>query len=64
MPKIRVTQVKSAISRERSQSRTLKALGLHRIGDSVEHEDAPAIMGMVNKVIHLVKVENLKGSKS
>jgi large subunit ribosomal protein L30 len=64
MPKIKVTQLKSAISRERSQGRTLKALGLHRIGDSTEHEDAPEIMGMINKVIHLVKVENLKGSKS
>ena len=64
MAKIRVTQVRSAISREQSQGRTLKALGLRRIGDSAEHEDAPEIMGMVNKVIHLVKVENLKGSKS
>ena len=63
MATIKVTQVRSAISREASQGRTLKALGLHRIGDSVEHSDDPEIMGMVRKVVHLVKVENLKGSK-
>ena len=63
MSKIKVTQVRSAISREKSQGKTLRALGLHRIGDSVEHDDDPAIMGMVNKVVHLVKVENVKGSK-
>ena len=63
MATIKVTQVRSAISREASQGRTLKALGLHRIGDSVEHKDDPEIMGMVRKVVHLVKVENVKGSK-
>jgi large subunit ribosomal protein L30 len=63
MAKIKVIQVRSAISREKSQGKTLRALGLHRIGDSAEHNDDPEIMGMVNKVVHLVRVENLKGSK-
>lgn len=63
MAKIKITQTRSAISRQKNQGRTLRALGLRRIGDSVEHEDAPDISGMVRKVIHLVKVENVKGSK-
>ena len=57
MDQIKVTQVKSAVSRQKDQGRTLKALGLRRIHDSVEVTAKPEIMGMINKVIHLVKVE-------
>ncbi len=57
MAKVRVTQVRSAISREGSQGRTLKALGLRRIGHTVEQPDRPEIRGMIAKVSHLVRVE-------
>lgn len=57
MGKIRVKQVKSAIKRPQNQKRTLVALGLHRIGQVVEHENSPNILGMINKVKHLVSTE-------
>ena len=57
MAKIKVTKVKSAIKRTLRQKRTLEALGLSKIGQVVEHEDTPNILGMVNKVKHLVSVE-------
>ena len=57
MAKIKVTKVKSAINRTQNQKRTLQALGLKRIGQTVEHDDTPNILGMVNKVQHLVSVE-------
>lgn len=57
MGRIRVTQVRSPVSRPKDQGRTLRALGLKRIRDSVEHEDTPSVLGMVRKVIHLVEVE-------
>jgi len=59
MTKIRVTQVKSKIGSEKRQKRTLEALGLKKMQSSVEVEATPQILGMVNKVIHLVKVEKL-----
>ena len=59
MAKIRVTQVKSKIGSEKRQKRTLEALGLKKMHSSVEVEATPQIIGMVNKVIHLVKVEKL-----
>ncbi len=59
MAKIRVTQVKSKIGSEKRQKRTLEALGLKKMQCSVEVEATPQILGMVNKVIHLVKVEKL-----
>jgi large subunit ribosomal protein L30 len=55
--KIRVTWIKSAIGYEASQRRTLRALGFHRLNQSVSHEDTRAVRGMINKVRHLVKVE-------
>ena len=55
MTKIKVTQVKSSIKRMQSQKRTLEALGLRGIGKEVIHENTPNIMGMINKVKHLVK---------
>ena len=60
MAKIKVTQVKSKIGRLKNQKRTLEALGLRRLNQSVEHEATPSIVGMVNKVSHLVSVEELK----
>lgn len=63
MPKLRITQIRSAVSRERDQGRTLRALGLGRIGDSAEHEDRPEIRGMVRKVVHLVDVETREGER-
>ena len=59
MAKIKVTKVKSAINRTLRQKRTLEALGLSKIGQVVEHEDTPNILGMVNKVKHLVSVETV-----
>ncbi|MDX1601619.1 50S ribosomal protein L30 [Salinimicrobium sp. CAU 1759] len=60
MGKIKVTQVKSAIKRTQNQKRTLEALGLRKLGQVVEHENTPNILGMVNKVNHLVSVEETK----
>lgn len=60
MTKIKVTKVKSAINRTQTQKRTLESLGLRRIGQTVEHENTPSILGMVNKVKHLVSVEEAK----
>lgn len=57
MGKIQITKVKSAIKRTQNQKRTLEALGLKKIGQTVEHNDTPNILGMVSKVQHLVSVE-------
>ena len=57
MADVRITQVRSAASRKADQGRTLRALGLTRIRSSVVHEDRPEILGMINKVSHLVEVE-------
>lgn len=59
MAKIRVTQVKSKIGRLQNQKRTLEALGLRKMNQVVEHEATPTILGMVNKVKHLVSVEEI-----
>lgn len=60
MEKIRITQVRSGIGRTLRQKRTLEALGLKRIRHTVEHTATPQILGMVNKVQHLVVVEEVK----
>ena len=60
MAKIKVKKVKSAINRTSRQKKTLEALGLRKIGQVVEHDDTPNILGMVNKVKHLVSVEETK----
>ena len=57
MAKIKVKQVKSAIKRPQDQKRTLTALGLRKLGQVVEHDDTPNILGMINKVKHLVSTE-------
>lgn len=59
MAKFRITQVKSAIKRPANQKRTLVALGLTKLHQSREIEESPAVMGMVKKVEHLLKVEKL-----
>ncbi|WP_010251742.1 50S ribosomal protein L30 [Myroides injenensis] len=60
MSKIKVKQVRSQINCPLSQKRTLEALGLRKIGQVVEHDATSAILGMVNKVQHLVSVEEIK----
>jgi large subunit ribosomal protein L30 len=59
MAKIRITQVKSRNGKPERQKRTLDALGIHKLNHSVELEATPQILGMVNKISHLVKVENI-----
>ena len=59
MKKIKITQVKSAIDRPESQKQTLIALGLRKMNASKEVEATPQILGMVRKVEHLVKVEEV-----
>jgi len=60
MSKLKITQVKSGIDRPERQKRTLKALGLRKLNSSVEVEVNPQIQGMITKVLHLVKVEEVK----
>ncbi len=59
MAKLKVTKIKSTIEKDERQKRTMKALGLNKIGSSNEVENTPAIAGMIRKVAHLVKVENI-----
>ncbi len=59
MKKIKITQVKSGIDRSERQKLTLKALGLKKLNASTEVEATPQILGMVKKVDHLIKVEEL-----
>jgi large subunit ribosomal protein L30 len=60
MGKIKVTQVRSAIGRTVRQKRTLEALGIRKMHQTVEHETTPQVMGMVEKVKHLLEVEDVK----
>ena len=60
MKKVRVTQIKSAINRPKRQKRTLEALGLRKLHQPKEHEATPQILGMIEKVKHLLKVEEIK----
>ena len=59
MARIKVTQIKSKIGQPEAQKRILAALGIRKMHQTVEHDDTPQIMGMVNKLKHLVKVEKL-----
>ncbi len=58
MAKIKVTWERSGINQKEDQKRTIRALGLRRLGQTVEHEDNRAIRGMVLRVRHLVRVED------
>ena len=56
MTRLKIQWVRSVIGQERGQRRTVKALGLRRLHQTVEHEDTPTIRGMLHKVRHLVLV--------
>ena len=56
---LRLTQVKSAIGRKPNQGRTLRALGLHHIGDTVDQVDNESVRGMIFTVKHLITVEEI-----
>ena len=60
MAQLKITWKKSCIGRTESQRRIIRSLGLRRLHHSVIHGDTPTIRGMVNKVIHLIIVEELK----
>jgi large subunit ribosomal protein L30 len=55
---LKITWVKSAIGRQEDQKRTIRALGLRRLGQTVVHGDSPTVRGMIRKVNHLVSVED------
>ena len=59
MAKLRVKWVKSAIGYSKDQKATIRALGLHKLQQTVEHEDNSFMLGMIRKVNHLVKVEEV-----
>ncbi|HEY8803849.1 MAG TPA: 50S ribosomal protein L30 [Clostridium sp.] len=59
MAKVKITLIKSLIGRKKEHIATVNALGLRKIRKSVEHEETPQIKGMINKVIYLVKVEQV-----
>ncbi len=59
MGKVKITQIKSLIDRPQKQKATLKALGLRKVNHSVVLEASPQITGMIKKIAHLVKVEEV-----
>jgi len=59
MSKVKITQVRSLIGRSQKQKDTVKALGLRRMHHSVEKETSPMVMGMINKVSHLITIEEV-----
>ena len=61
MAKLRIKWVKSAIGYSKDQKATIQALGLRKLQQTVEHEDRPTTRGMIRKVRHLVKVEEIAG---
>jgi large subunit ribosomal protein L30 len=64
MAQLKVTQVRSVIHRPKDQKDTVRRLGLHRMHDSVIKDDRPEIRGMIDKVRHLVKVEEVGKARS
>ncbi len=58
--KLRITLVKSPIGYSKRQKETVRSLGLRRLQSSVVHDDTPPIRGMINKISHLVKVEEIE----
>ncbi len=58
--KLRITWVRSASGHKSDQKRTIEALGLRRLHQTVEHSDSPTVRGMIHKVQHLVAVEEAK----
>jgi large subunit ribosomal protein L30 len=61
MAKLKVTQIRSTIDRKEPQKRTIEALGLRKLHQSVVHNDTPQIRGMIRAVSHLIKVEEVSG---
>ena len=59
MAQLKITQIKSTIDRSVNQKRSIEALGLKKVNDSVVHEDTPQILGIIRKVNHLIKVEKI-----
>ncbi|MBQ7550012.1 MAG: 50S ribosomal protein L30 [Bacteroidales bacterium] len=59
MKRVRITQVRSAIDRPLRQKRSLQALGLKKMHQTVEHNGTPQILGIVEKIKHLVTVEEI-----
>ncbi|MCA0333755.1 MAG: 50S ribosomal protein L30 [Bacteroidetes bacterium] len=60
MGRIKITQIKSTIDRNKRQKATMEALGIKKVYRSVEHDDSPALRGMIQAVAHLVVVEEVK----
>lgn len=60
MGKLKITQTKSLIGRRFKQHRIIEALGLGKINRSVVHNDTPTIRGMIQKTLHLIRVEEIK----
>jgi large subunit ribosomal protein L30 len=60
MATLKITYVRSVIGQKPDQQRTVQALGLRRLNQTVQHEDSPQLRGMVHKVRHLVRVEEAK----
>ncbi len=60
MAKLKITQVKSGIGSTKRQKAILESLGLRKLHQTVEHEATPQIIGMVNKMRHLISVEEVK----
>ncbi len=60
MAKLRITYRKSAIGYKKDQKGTIRALGLRKLNETVEHEDTAVIRGMIHKVNHLIAVEEVK----
>jgi len=64
MAKLRIKWVKSSIGYPKDQKATIRCLGLRNLQHTVEHEDHPALRGMIRKVSHLVQVEEVIGAES
>ncbi len=58
--KLKITQIRSSIGRQKNQGVTIRTLGIRRLHHSVVHDDTPQIRGMVTKVRHLVRVEEIE----
>ena len=59
MAKVRIKYIRSAIGCPKDQKATIRALGFRKLQQTVEHEDHPAVRGMIRKVMHLVQVEEI-----
>jgi large subunit ribosomal protein L30 len=59
MGKVKITQIKSVIDRSQRQKNTMRALGLKKMNQTVEKESSPQVMGMIEKVKHLIKFEQV-----